>query len=93
MPCLCLVCLLWFFCIFCFSLSVTSAQAAQAGDLTFSVEGTWLSQYQTSSVQQCVGNLMQVLSICAGYMPGNGKADGKFFRLSAYHFSKGVEFF
>lgn len=40
-----------------------------------------------------MGNLVQVLSICAGYMPGNEKADGKFFHLSAYHFSLGVEFF
>lgn len=44
-------------------------------------------------MQQRVGNLVQVLSICAGCMPGKGKARGKFFHLSAYHFSQGVEFF
>lgn len=44
-------------------------------------------------MQQCVRNLVQVLSICVGYMPGNGKSDGEFSHLSVYHFSQRVEFF
>lgn len=45
-------------------------------------------------MQQCVGNLVQVLSICVGYMPGNGKGDGEFFSaVSISFFTRGGIFF
>lgn len=72
-------------CLSLYLCSLSSAEPPEADDV--------LSQHWGSSTQQRGGNLVQVLPICVGYMPKNGKGDVKFFELSVYHFPQGVEFF
>lgn len=82
---------LWVFCLVLESLSCFKCALKAVQNLRR--QCCSLRQQWGSSPHAAALNSLQVLPICVGYMPKNGKSDVKFLELSVYHFSQGVEFF